>query len=55
MEKKPDTTPSVTTDLHSTEPVTDTSQVGELIHLEGVDIALAEKMRLVNDVRLLGT
>lgn len=29
----------------------DSAQVGELIHLEGVDVALAEKVRLVNDVR----
>ena len=54
MEKKDETTPSVTAKVSSNEAANDTAQVGELIQLEGIDVALAEKMRLVNDVCLLG-
>lgn len=50
MEKK--TESSVAADMSSTEPVAQTSELGDLIQLGGIDSALAKKMRLVNDVWL---
>lgn len=45
-EPKPTLAESVA-DMH---PEPEPSQVGELIHLEGVDASLANKLRLLNDV-----
>lgn len=50
MEKKEDLLPSVAADADNADVQTHDHKVGELIQLEGVDVALAEKMRLVNDV-----